>query len=34
MTITVRDAIPADAQIIAGLLEQLGHPISTQTTHN
>ncbi len=30
--ITIRDAIPADAQIVTGLLKQLGHPISTEIT--
>lgn len=34
MTITVRDAVSADTQIVAKLLEQLGHPISADTTHN
>ncbi len=31
MTITIRDAAPADAQDITNLLKQLGHPISTET---
>lgn len=31
MTVTLRDANPADAQVIADLLEQLGHPISPDT---
>jgi GNAT superfamily N-acetyltransferase len=34
MTVTLRDADPADAQSVAKLLEQLGHPISTETTRH
>ena len=34
MTVTLRDANPADAQVIADLLEQLVHPISTETTRH
>ena len=31
MTITIRDAAASDAQRVAELLAQLGHPISTET---
>jgi len=34
MTVNVRDAAPADAQVIVDLLEQLGHPISPETTQH
>ena len=34
MTVTVRDAAPADEQVIGDLLEQLGHPISPETTRH
>ena len=34
MTVTIRDAAPADVQAIVDLLEQLGHPISPETTRH
>ena len=34
MTVTVRDAAPADVRAIVALLEQLGHPILPETTRH
>ena len=34
MTVTIRDAAPADVQAIVDLLEQFGHPISPETTRH